>query len=90
MITDTASVSPAILPRRLRDRVPPGRGRWLVTDGEPPCGSIIGRLVSGETVQLVDCEGQDVDGVDLYTGWAVVSDRLPGLAHARHVTRVRS
>lgn len=79
MITDSQiTVAPTALPDHLRARVPEVDGEWLVTDGEPPAGCLVGRLDSGELVYLTGWAGEtDDDGCEIYTGWAVVSDRLP-------------
>src|SRR3990172_10954916 len=47
------------LPAHLRERVPDVRGQWLVTDGAPLAGCLLGRLASGELVYLVDYTGDD-------------------------------
>ena len=65
------------LPAHLRERVPDVRGQWLVTDGAPLAGCLLGRLASGELVYLVDYVGDDGEGIAQYAGWAIVSDRPP-------------
>ena len=65
------------LPAHLRERVPDVRGQWLVTDGAPLAGCLLGRLASGELVYLVDYTGDDDEGIAQYAGWVIVSDRPP-------------
>src|SRR3990172_6135231 len=68
-------VALSALSPHLRERVPEVDGQWIVTDGAPPAGCLLGRLASGELVYLVDYVGDDGEGIAQYAGWAIVSDR---------------